>query len=76
MALISLCAVAHTGVSKSKTSWYCAYNNTSRVCKESIVNPDTFIIPGYPNIMLKGLGDRLTPASLDKLVDFLLILLD
>jgi len=42
--------------------------------KESILNPDAFIVPGYPNVMLKDFGDRLTPASLEKLVDFLLTL--
>ncbi|HZR45915.1 MAG TPA: hypothetical protein VFA47_04385, partial [Candidatus Manganitrophaceae bacterium] len=40
---------------------------------ESIVDPGAFIVPGFPDGMLKNYGSRLTAPELKKVVDFLLL---
>lgn len=40
---------------------------------ESIVDPGAFIVPGFPDGMLKNYGSRLTAPELKKIVDFLLL---
>ena len=43
--------------------------------RQSIVDPDAFVVPGYPaGQMLAGLGEVLSPEDLDSLVAFLLAL--
>lgn len=39
--------------------------------RQSIVDPGAFVVPGYPDSMPRGLGDRLSPQDLDALVAYL-----
>lgn len=39
--------------------------------RRSIVDPGAFVVPGYPDSMPRGLGDRMSRADLDALVAYL-----
>ena len=39
--------------------------------RQSILDPGTYVVPGYPDSMPRGLGDRLPPEDLDALVRYL-----
>ena len=42
--------------------------------RKSIVDPGAYVVPGYPDAMLRGLDQGLTPQDLDDLVGYLLTL--
>jgi ferredoxin len=49
--------------------------NAEDYLRQSIVDPDAYVVPGYPSgQMLANLSDVLSPADLDSLVAFLLTL--
>jgi ferredoxin/cytochrome c2 len=49
--------------------------NAEEYLRQSIVDPDAYVVPGYPaGQMLAGLGDVLPPEDLDSLIAFLLTL--
>jgi mono/diheme cytochrome c family protein len=39
--------------------------------RQSILDPGAFVVPGYPDSMPRGLGDRLPSQDLDALVRYL-----
>ena len=39
--------------------------------RQSVVDPGAFVVPGYPDSMPRGLGNRLSPQDLDALVAYL-----
>jgi len=39
--------------------------------RQSIVDPGFYVVPGYPDSMPRGLGDRLSKEDLDDLVRYL-----
>ena len=39
--------------------------------RQSILEPGSYVVPGYPDSMPRGLGDRLPPEDLDALVGYL-----
>jgi mono/diheme cytochrome c family protein len=39
--------------------------------RQSIVEPGVYVVPGYPDSMPRGLGDRLSKEDLDDLVRYL-----
>jgi mono/diheme cytochrome c family protein len=39
--------------------------------RQSILEPGAYVVPGYPDSMPRGLGDRLPPEDLDALVGYL-----
>jgi mono/diheme cytochrome c family protein len=42
--------------------------------RRSIVDPGSFVVPGYPDSMPRGLADRISKEDLDALVAYLLSL--
>ena len=39
--------------------------------RQSILDPGAYVVPGYPDSMTRGLGDRLSKEDLDALVLYL-----
>jgi mono/diheme cytochrome c family protein len=39
--------------------------------RQSIVDPGAYVVPGYPDSMPRGLGERISAADLDALVAYL-----
>ena len=39
--------------------------------RQSVVEPGAYVVPGYPDSMPRGMGDRLTGEDLDALVSYL-----
>ena len=39
--------------------------------RQAILEPGAYVVPGYPDSMPRGLGDRLPPEDLDALVGYL-----
>ncbi|HEU5288042.1 MAG TPA: cytochrome c [Candidatus Limnocylindria bacterium] len=39
--------------------------------RQSIVEPGSYVVPGYPDSMPRGLGDRISPEDLADLVQYL-----
>jgi mono/diheme cytochrome c family protein len=39
--------------------------------RQSILDPGAFVVPGYPDSMPRGVGDRLSPEDLADLVQYL-----
>ena len=42
--------------------------------RQSVTDPGAYVVPGYPDSMPRGLGDRLSKEDLDDLVAYLLSL--
>ncbi len=39
--------------------------------RQSVVDPGSYVVPGYPDSMPRGLGDRISPEDLADLVQYL-----
>jgi cytochrome c551/c552 len=56
---------------KPETDAKKAHKALAAFVHESIVKPGAYISPGYPNVMPKNFGTKLTKAQLDALVAFI-----